>query len=80
MAALHSMDLSKGGRIEAEYEVLTGQLGHLLAHYRDNNRPLPPLSFERIWFLNWLRGAERNLQARAIVQELIEAMKPCASA
>jgi hypothetical protein len=80
VAALHSLDTSKGEKIEAEYEVLTGQLGHLLAHYRDNNRPLPPLSFARIWFLNWLRGPEQVLQARAVVQELIEAMKPCASA
>jgi len=27
-----------------------------------------------------LRGPERNLQARAVVQGLIEAIKPCASA
>ena len=80
VTALHSVGTSKSEEIEAEYEVLTGQLGQLLAQYRDNNRSLPPLSFERIWFLNWLRGPERNLQARAVVQELIEAMKPCASA
>jgi len=46
----------------------------LLTHYRDNNLPLPPLAYERIWFLNWLRGPERNLQARAVVQGLIEAI------
>ena len=60
--------------------MLIGQLGQLLTHYRDNNLPLPQLLFERIWFLNWLRGPQRNLQARAVVQCLIEAMKPCASA
>jgi hypothetical protein len=80
VATLHSLELSKNTKSEEEYEVLIGQLGQLLAHYRDNNRPLPPLSFERIWFLDWLRGPERNLQARAVVQGLIEAMKPCASA
>jgi hypothetical protein len=80
VATLHSRDLSKNAKSEEEYELLIGQLGQLLAHYRDNNRPLPPLSFERIWFLDRMRGPERNLQARAVVQGLIEAMKPCASA
>ncbi len=80
VTTLHSRDLSKDAKSEEEYEQLIGQLGRLLTHYRDNNRPLPPLSFERIWFLDRLRGPERNLQARAVVQRLIEAMKPCASA
>jgi len=80
VATLHSLDLPKNAKSDREYEVLIGQLGQLLAHYRYNNLPLPPLSFERIWFLDRLRGPERNLQARAVVQGLIEAMKPCASA
>ena len=79
ITTFHSLDLSKSAKRDGEYAVLIGQLGQLLTHYRDNNLPLPPLSFERIWFLNWLRGPERNLQARAVVQKLIEAMKPCAS-
>ncbi len=80
IATFHSRDLSKSAKRDGEYAVLIGQLGQLLTHYRDNNLPLPPLLFERIWFLNWLRGPQRNLQARAVVQGLIEAMKPCASA
>lgn len=80
ITTFHSLDLSESAKRDGEYAVLIGQLGQLLAHYRDNNHPLPPLSFERIWFLNWLRGPARNLQARAVVQELIEVMKPCASA
>jgi len=80
VAKRHSRDLSKNAKSEEEYEVLIGRLGQLLAHYRDNNLPLPPLSFERIWFLDRLRGPERNLQARAVVQGMIEAIKPCASA
>jgi hypothetical protein len=80
ITTFHSLDLSKSAKRDGEYAVLIGQLGQLLTHYRDNNLPLPPLSFERIWSLNWLRGPERNLQARAVVQKLIEAMKPCASA
>ena len=65
---------------DREYAVLIGQLGQLLTHYRDNSLRLPPFLFERIWFLDRLRGPERTLQARAVVQGLIEAMKPCASA
>ena len=80
VTTIHSLDPSKSAKRDGEYAVLIGQLGQLLAHYRDNNCPLPPLSFERIWFLDRLRGPERNLQARAVVQGLIEAMKPCASA
>jgi hypothetical protein len=77
---LHNQVLPKSTKYEEEFDLLMGQLGQLLAHYRDGSQPLPPLSFERIWFLNWLRGPERTLQARAVVQGLIEAMKPCASA
>ena len=76
----HNQVLPKSTKYEEEFDLLMGQLGQLLAHYRDNNHPLPRLSFERIWFLDRLRGPERNLQARAVVQGLIEAMKPCASA
>lgn len=80
ISTFHSRDLSKSSKREGEYALLIGQLAQLLAHYRDNNLSLPPLSFERIWFLDRLREPERNLQARAVVQGLIEAMKPCASA
>jgi hypothetical protein len=65
---------------DAEFTLLMGQLGKLLLHYRDRNRALPPLYFERISFLHHLRGAERNLQACAVVQGLVEAMGSCASA
>jgi hypothetical protein len=80
VTTIHSLDPSKSAKRDGEYAVLIGQLGQLLAHFRDNNLPLPPLLFERIWFLNWLRGPQRNLQARAVLQGLTEAMKPCASA
>ena len=65
---------------EVEFTLLMGQLGKLLLHYRDRNAALPPLYFERIWFLHLLRGAEQNLQARAVVQGLAEAIRSCASA
>src|SRR5579862_102602 len=42
---------------DVEFAVLTGQLGNLLLHFRDREIALPPHSFERIWFLHYLRGA-----------------------
>jgi hypothetical protein len=55
-------------------------LGKFLALFRDRNLALPPLYFERISFLHHLRGPERNLQARAVVQGLLEVIASCASA
>jgi hypothetical protein len=65
---------------DVEFAILMGQLGNLLRHFRDRGIALPRHSFERIWFLHYLRGAERNMQTRAIVQGLTEAMGSCAFA
>lgn len=65
---------------EMEFALLMGQLGNLLHRFRARNLPLPPHHFSRIWFLHYLRGAERIAQTRALVQDLLEAMSPCASA
>ena len=68
---------------DIEFAFLMSQLGELLHLYRDNNRALPRLFFQRTWFLHYCRSdrsAERNLQARALVQGLLEAMDPCAFA
>jgi hypothetical protein len=65
---------------EVEFTLLMGQLGMILAIFRDRNLLLPPLHLERIWFLHQLRGPERNLQARAVVHGLVEALQSCASA
>jgi hypothetical protein len=65
---------------EAEFTLLMGQLGRLLAIFRDRNLVFPTLHLERIQFLHHLRGPERNLQARAIVQYLLEVIAPCSSA
>jgi hypothetical protein len=62
---------------DVEFAVLTGQLGKLLRHFRDREIALPPHSFERIWFLHHLSRAERNVQTRAVVQGLTEAMESC---
>jgi hypothetical protein len=72
---------SRGGvEGEIEFTLLMGDLGKLLALFRDRNLALPPLYFERISFLHHLRGPERNLQARAVVQGLLEVIASCASA
>ena len=63
-----------------EFALLMPQLGELLHQFRDSNRPLPRLYFQRIWFLHYYRtnkSAERNLQARALVQGLLEAIGSC---
>ena len=65
---------------EIEFTLLMGDLGKLLALFRNRNLALPPHYFERISFLHRLRGPERNLQARAVVQGLLEVIASCASA
>jgi hypothetical protein len=65
---------------EAEFTLLMGQLGKIFVIFRNRNLVLPALHHERIRFLHHLRGPERNLQARAIVQDLLEVIAPCASA
>ena len=69
-----------GAESEIEFTLLMGDLGKLLALFRNRNLALPPRYFERISFLHRLRGPERNLQARAVVQGLLEVIASCASA
>jgi hypothetical protein len=73
-------ELAVATDLDVEFAILMGQLGSLLRHFRDREIALPGHSFERIWFLHYLRGAERNVQTRAIVQGLTEAMGSCAFA
>ena len=65
---------------EGEFTLLMDQLGKILVIFRDRNLVLSTLHLERIQFLHHLRGPERNQQARAIVQDLLEVIAPCASA
>jgi hypothetical protein len=73
-------ECKEGAKDEIEFTLLMGDLGKLLTLFRDRNLALPPLYFERISFLHHLRGPERNLQARAVVQGLLEVIASCASA
>ncbi len=72
--------LGAASELDVEFALLMAQLGKLLAHFREQNLALPAHVFARSWFLHYLRGAERNAQARAIVQELTEALQACACA
>jgi hypothetical protein len=66
--------------IDMEFAQLTSQLGQLLHQYRAHHVALPSHLFSRVWFLQYLQGAERIVQTRAVVQELTEAIQPCAFA
>lgn len=75
-----AQELGDGTNEETEFALLVGQLGKLLTYFRDRNLALPAHFSGRVWFLHYLPGAERNAQARALVQELAEAMGSCACA
>lgn len=66
--------------IDIEFAHLTSHLGKLLHQYRTHRLALPSHLFSRVWFLHYLHGAERIVQTRAVVQELTEAIQPCAFA
>ena len=75
-----AQELGDGTNEETEFALLVGQLAKLLTFFRDRSLALPPHFSGRVWFLHYLPGAERNAQSRALVQELAEAMGPCACA
>ena len=56
------------------------ELDRLLTHFHDDNSPLPRLTFERIWFLHYLRGPERMSQTRAVLGTLVAELGACTSA
>jgi hypothetical protein len=55
-------------------------LDKLLLYFRDQNLPLPRYFFERVWFLHYLRGPERMLQTRALLNTLATETGECTSA
>ena len=56
------------------------ELDKLLTLFHDRNSVLPSLSFERIRFLDSLRGPERMLQTRAVLGMLTAELAACTSA
>ena len=65
---------------EIEFTRAMAELDKLLTLFRDENRELPGLSFERIWFLHSLRGPERMAQTRAVLGMLTAKLAACTSA
>lgn len=65
---------------DIEYAQAQPALDRVLEYFQTRHLPLPPLALERIWFLHYLRGAERAAQTKAILISLAEGMEPCTSA
>ena len=55
-------------------------LDKLLLYFQDQNVPLPRYFFERAWFLHYLRGPERMLQTRALLNTIVTETGECTSA
>jgi hypothetical protein len=75
--------LTESSDYDIEFALLMAQLGELLHLFRDKDRSLPSLYFQRIWFLHYYRrrkSAERNILARSLVQGLLEEADSCAFA
>jgi hypothetical protein len=65
---------------EIEFAQLMSELGRCLDLYHQRELPLPKHFYFQIWFLHSTHGPERNPMTRALVQELVEGLEPCASA
>ena len=55
-------------------------LDKLLLYFRDRNVPLPRYFSERVWFLHHLRGPERMVQTRTLLNTLTTETGECTSA
>lgn len=55
------------------------ELDKLLLYFHDRDLPLPQHFFERVWFLHYLRGPERMLQTRALLNTLTTETGACKS-
>lgn len=66
---------------EAEFILLMGQMGEVLRQFQEQNKAVDALLKIRIFAMQRERaGAARNLAARMLVHELLEAIAPCAYA
>ena len=62
---------------DRDFTLLMGQLGPLLRHYVQQNLPLPPRTRYSIWFLHYVEHPVRNVQTRALLATLLEALESC---
>ena len=65
---------------DVQFIAAMADLDKLLSVYWERNKALPPLTFERAWFLHYLREPERMLQTRAVLHMLTEGLDECMSA
>jgi hypothetical protein len=65
---------------EIDFALLMSDLGHCLNLYYEREMVLPKRFYFQIWLLYHSTGPERNAMTRALVQELVEGLEPCASA
>jgi hypothetical protein len=73
-------ELGSEGEDDIAFTKAMADLDKLLLYYRDRNVPLPRYFFERTWFLHYLRGPERMLQTRAVLNTLATETGECTSA
>ena len=52
-------------------------LDKLLHYFRDHSMPLPHYFYERAWFLHHLRGTERMIQTRTLLNTLVTEIGKC---
>ncbi|WP_263359498.1 hypothetical protein [Acidicapsa ligni] len=64
---------------EVEFTRAMADLDKVLRYFRDHNISLPRHFFERTWFLHYLRGPERMLQTRALLNTLTAEIRECTS-
>lgn len=65
---------------DVDFTLAMVELDKLLASFRDRNQALPRFTFERVWFLHYLREPERMLQTRAVLTMLMAEIGACTSA
>lgn len=65
---------------ETAFALAMEELNRLLVYFQDKNLPLPRYFSERALFLHRLRGPERMLQTRALLNTLTAEMEACTSA
>ena len=71
--------LGSGNEDDITFTNAMAELDKLLLCFQNRNEPLPKYFFERCWFLHHLRGPERMLQTKALLNLLTSEIGGCAS-
>lgn len=65
---------------DADFTRAMVELDKLLGFFRNRDQALPRFTFERVWFLHYLREPERMLQTRAVLTMLMAEIGACTPA